>query len=218
MDVQTTNNLLKYKHDELNSSSPEYKFIKNFFDATKNVTSSHKAPADFKVYKITENSPTKVLENKHKNLMLCHGTSVKGVNGILKDGFKNSEKGLFGRGVYMTDCSCEACTWSGIRMKGLNIFLVFVNEVLVEEKLHTLDHDNPNNRLSKDFRYSTPEYLCEKHVLKNSQQITEAEYKEDALGRRYRNVPHNSSTHLDEYVADESVTVPRYLIQFRWNY
>ena len=34
-----------------------------------------------------------------KNLMLYHGTSEKGATGILKKGFRNSEKGWFGKGV-----------------------------------------------------------------------------------------------------------------------
>ena len=58
------------------------------------------------------------------------------------------------------------------------------------------------------------EHPFEKYInFEGSQQLTEADYKEDAHGRRYRNVPHTLNSHLDEYVADESITVPRYLIE-----
>ena len=47
-----------------------------------------------------------------------------------------------------------------------------------------------------------------------TQQVTKDYYKKDPLGRKYRNVPHNLNTTLDEFVADESITKPKYLIEF----
>ena len=218
MDIQTsnTNNLLKYKHEELSSNSEEYKFVKNFFDTTKLVSEFvRQMPTDFKVYNIIENQPTKVLSEKRKNLMLFHGTSSKGIEGILKEGFKNSVKGLFGKGVYMTDCSSSACYWSNIRMEGNENSYIFVNEVLESEKLLTFEHESSTQQLLQGFQHSTPKHPFEKHEIKQSHHITELDYKEDDLGRRYRNVPHNLSSYNDEYIADESLVVPRYLIIFK---
>ena len=87
------------------------------------------------MYKVNERNLVKTEGKKITNLMLFHGTSQKGATGILKEGFRNSEKGLFGKGVYMTDCLDTAIDYS----KNLNVkahnFYIFVNEVLESEKL-----------------------------------------------------------------------------------
>ena len=62
--------------------------------------------------------------------MLYHGTSQKGVTGILKEGFRNSEKGWFGKGVYMTDCSHTALKYFSMAEKYSYNRYIFVNEVL----------------------------------------------------------------------------------------
>ena len=51
----------------------------------------------------------------------------------------------------------------------------------------------------------------EKHVYDDSQQPSEEDYKEDSVGRKYRNVAHDSKSIYDEYLADETITIPRYL-------
>ena len=52
-----------------------------------------------------------------------------------------------------------------------------------------------------------------KHADFNSPQLTEGDYKEDFMGRKYRNVEIDPQWSMyDEFVADERVTVPRYLI------
>ena len=53
-----------------------------------------------------------------------------------------------------------------------------------------------------------------KHIHKSSSQATEENYKKDHKGRKYRNIPHDYKTAYDEYVAEESITIPRYLIKF----
>ena len=57
------------------------------------------------MYKVNERNLVKTAVKPVSNLMLYHGTSEKGVSGILKEGFRNSEKGWFRKGLYMTDCS-----------------------------------------------------------------------------------------------------------------
>ena len=87
------------------------------------------------MYKVNERNIVKTEGKKSNNSMLYHGTSEKGVTGILKEGFRNSEKGWFGKGVYMTDCSEIALNYN----KKFNVFAhnfyTFVNEVLESEKL-----------------------------------------------------------------------------------
>ena len=221
MDTQTNKKVYKYKLEELSSDLDEHKFIKDFYDTTREASLNNSAwlpiqipYSDFKVYKITENLPSSVLNEKGKNFMLFHGTKKEHVDSILKEGFKNSQKGWFGRGVYMTECSSVARSYTSndpfyLFTGGLRC--VFVNEVLQSEKLQTLKR----NMFHCDI-YTKPEHSFEKRVLKASEQPTEDDYKEDALGRRYRNVKFSGPESLrDEFIADESIVVPRYLIEVK---
>ena len=55
----------------------------------------------------------------------------------------------------------------------------------------------------------------EKHVKRGSPQPTKEDYKEDVLGRRYRNLEIDGKSVFDEFVAEAKVTVPRYLIALK---
>ena len=216
MDIQLTKTS-KYKFHELSSDTEEYKFVKNFFDTTKNTfdMANTASPVDFKMFKILENNPLSASEEKRNNLMLFHGTNKKGVEGILKEGFRNSEKGWFGQGVYMTDCSTTAECYC--LDEDLKVY-VFVNEVFDSEKLKTKPQrkDLFNERKVID-RDTKPEHPFQKHVYRDNQQPNEEDYKEDSIGRKYRNVPHNWMSVLDEYLEDESITIPRYLVIVKYD-
>ena len=93
---------------------------------------------------------------------------------------------------------------------------VFVNEVLNSEKLQTKQQKSKIH-FNGCYQYTKPEHMFEKHVYDESQLLTEADYKEDCIGRKYRNISHNWKSKLDEYVADETITIPRYLITMKWN-
>ena len=195
----------KYKSEKLGCDSDERKFVKGYLDKTTvNFNRSRKNLADFNVYKVTENNPIKLFGAKRNNLMLFHGTTDEGVKGILKEGFRNSEKGWFGKGVYMTDCSRTASYYCDFENK-----YIFVNEVLESDSLQTFKHGDYYSMADREFK---PEHQFEKHVFEGGQQPTETEYKEDGLGRRYRDVAVCFKSEDDEYVADERVVVPRYLI------
>ena len=92
--------------------------------------------------------------------MLFHGTSEKGATGILKEGFRNSEKGWFGKGVYMTDCSCTAFNYASMAEDNSNIRYIFVNEVLVSEKMQIFEFDQ---NYAKEVS-TKPKHPFEKHV------------------------------------------------------
>ena len=206
----------KNKCRKLRCDSKEHKIVKDFYDKTtvsEKLSSSylknHPQPTDcIYVYTIMESNKTKMLKEKRNNLMLFHGTNSIGVEGILTEGFKNSTKGWFGKGVYMTDCQNIARFYSGTECKDDCVYM-FVNEVLKSDNLKTFrrcksslmgDHDNK------------PDYQFEKHTLKWSQKLTEKDYKEDSLGRKYRNIKVNKISQYDQYLADESLVIPRYLI------
>ena len=58
-----------------------------------------------------------------------------------------------------------------------------------------------------------PEHPFEKHTYDKNLQATEADYKKDTVGRKYRNIPHCSSSAIDEYLANENLTLVIYLYQ-----
>jgi len=206
--VVITDDSFKYDFELLDSSSNEFKFIKKFIKITA-MNAMNRNEKVLQIHKVTQKNPTSLMDNKRNNLMLFHGTNEKGVEGILKEGFKNSEKGWFGKGVYMTDCSTAAVGYS-IGAQNNRIKYVFVNEVLKSETLKTFVFYN-----LKGNTYTKPKHQFEKHVFLASRQKTEVQYKEDDLGRRFRNVPHSEYSALNEYLADESITIPRYLIEFK---
>ena len=154
----------------------------------------------------------KALKEKQSNLMLFHGTNSIGAKGILTEGFKNSTKGKFGKGVYMTDCSYTAWTYSINKSKdGCNY--MFVNEVLKSDNLQTFNYGEYSN-MSGVLRHhdNKPKHQFEKHIFEGSQKLTEKDYKKDDQGRKYRNIKVSIKSQNDLYLADESLVIPRYLI------
>ena len=134
--------------------------------------------------------------------MLFNITSRKGATAILKEGFKNSARGWFGQGVYMTDCSDIALDYSGECNPEYttSYSTVFVNEVLETEKLQTYEYDS-----TEEMQHvgTSLKNQFNKHIYKSSSQATEENYKKDHKGRKYRNITHDYTTAYDEYVADE---------------
>ena len=215
----------KYKCEKLGVDSDEWKTIRDFFNRTTANSTKWEYSPGFNVYKIMETSPSKQLEEKRNNLMLFHGTNIKGVEGILKEGYKNSKIGWFGKGVYMTDCPNTAWNYSNGKSMAVtsgnaatffssfdeNTY-IFVNEILDSGSLKIIKHSkNSNNErmFDRDFK---PKHMFERHVFGVSQKLTEKDFKKDDLGRKYRNVAIKNGSEVDEYVADESIVLPRYLI------
>ena len=205
----------KYKCKKLDCDSAEHKIVKNFYNkttVTKKSCQKYHLPAGFNVYKIVENNPKTNLKEKRNNLMLFHGTNSIGVERILKEGFKNSTKGWFGKAVYMTDCSYTAHHYSNKKCKDGNDYL-FVNEVFDSDSPEIIQHGRYHEymfgAIDCDFK---PKHPFEKHVYEGSQQLTEKDYKKDEQGRKYRNIEVKGISEEDEFVADESIVIPRFII------
>ena len=186
----------------------------------------------FQIWKVIEQNTKENVDEKNNNLMLFHGTSHEGVAGILKNGFKNSENGKFGNGVYMTESSDTASYYSNVKLFLKNVDFIFINEVLKSENLQTFVYkrslnlvtyvdDKPINSLSKYTYSSSPikrdtplNIPFTKYMDVLSSEITEENYKEDPTGRRYRNIAVDENSMKDEFIADADVVVPRYLISY----
>ena len=213
-----TDETFKYKLKRLGLNEGEFKSIKEFFDLTVYPVRNKELCQikDFRIYKVFENNPRKTEDKKSNNLMLFHGTNKESATGILKTGFENSESGWFGKGVYMTDCSDVAQEYAFDKnddnLVGSRFFnYIFVNEVLESEKLQIHIYDNDLFEMDEG---NTAELLhpFQKHVRPYSPQLTEGDYKKDLMGRKYRNKKIDSLNEHDEFVADEKITIPRYLI------
>ena len=91
-----TDKSFKYDYEKLDPASEEFNFLQEIFMSTflfKAYTGTEVAH----LYKVNERNLVKNEGKKSNNLMLYHGTNQKGVTGILKEGFRNSEKGSLER-------------------------------------------------------------------------------------------------------------------------
>ena len=228
----------KYNLQLLKETSDEFKLVKEFFNTTS--TGHHFNTLELsQVYKVIEQN-TKDTDNvKSSNLMLFHGTSEKGVAGILETGYRNSEAGDFGRGVYLTESPDLASIYSAGRNPAPNIGkktnFIFVNEILESQKLKTIFHHDLSLLSIRDpmYRYSFRYLMDESHDIeftkfvnklnmdvseeqyrKDRLEKADEEYRKDHLGRRYRNTAVDKKSKLDHFVADCQVTIPRYLIVY----
>ena len=207
MDIQTDKSY-KYDYEKLDPASEEFNFLNETFMSTflfKGNTGTEVAH----IYKVNERNIVKTAVKPVSNLMLYHGTSEKGATGILKEGFRNSEKGWFGKGVYMTDCSDTAIDYSKNLDVNAHNFYIFVNEVLESETLQTFTFDYDVVCERGDVN-TQPKHYFEKYFCNWSRQPTKEDYIIDFEGRRYVNTPKRSLN--DEYIAEASFTIPRYLI------
>ena len=100
MDI-ITNKSYKYDVRRLKRESGEFKTVKEFFDNSRifNKADAMEPTLNLRLFKIVENKPTDTKVKHQNNLLLFHGTSEECMNGILRNGFKNSEKGWHGKGM-----------------------------------------------------------------------------------------------------------------------
>ena len=148
--------------------------------------------------------------------MLFHGTSASNAMGIIKGGFKQSVKGAFGPGVYLTSSSmCAAkysekksatdqCKkWCKILPGSLKISCL-VNEILQSEKMNVPDLEL--RRRTADNGHITKYFEV--------REVSNQTYEKDSRGRRIRSSRSVESDDYNHYVADERFVVPRYFVQF----
>ena len=200
----------KYDYEKLDPASEEFNFLKETFMSTYFGLLICLKFNNFHIYKVNERNPVNTAVKPVNNLMLFHGTSYKGVTGILREGFRNSEKGWFGKGVYMTDCSEVAIRYAAYNAEySFSNYFIFVNEVLESEKLQTFTFDR-NVMYERGDVSTQPKHQFEKHISKLSLIPTKKDYTVDVEGRRYVKI-HEANVY-DQYIAKASVVIPRYLI------
>ena len=150
--------------------------------------------------------------------MLFHGKSRKNASGILQYGYKNSEEGLFGAGVYNTECTDQAIHYSDnqtIKQGGYyeSELFVFVNEMLNSEEWERITFRDYNSYYVNPLTNSPGLHLSKYHRHVNSPKPTVEDYKRDVNGRKYRCTATSKWSLCDEFVADSSLVKPRYMIK-----
>ena len=108
-----------YAIQQVVSTNDDYILIKKCFEAT--MLNCVKANVR-KIYRAVIRGNKS--EQKSDNLMLFHGTTRANVVGILEEGFKPSTEGKHGPGVYLTECSSAAVTFSSKKVSGLTDYNV----------------------------------------------------------------------------------------------
>ena len=199
----------KYNLQILEPTSDEFKFVEHFFKtSTIKFLIDHATLNNFQIWRVIEQNTKAKFDEKSNNLMLFHGTSQKSVAGILENGFKNSEEGKFGKGVYMTESSETASIYSCLKFPK-NVRFIFVSEVLESQKLETILYSKIVKSRDSPLKNAFSKYM---HV--RSPAITEDNYKKDHKGRRYRNIAVDENSEYDEFVADSKIVIPRYLVSY----
>ena len=213
---------------EMRAKDNDYKLIEKCF-VDKMLKPSSEIPS-YEVYKlkIYRVKPRKCIEkkqNKNENLLLFHGTDHAGTVGILEQGFKPSISGKYGPGVYLTERSHCATSFS-IRKNGEDCLFkrakdfntkqefnkenfVFVNEI--SNKLEHIVVSNKNQFLITKVKR---QHEFEKYTIKKSDENDSVEnYEKDTCGRKIKVCNGNLGDEDDYYVCDEKLVIPRYLVQ-----
>ena len=113
----------------------------------------------------------------------------------------------------MSDCSDTAYIYSvpDYYINDKFRVFIFVNEVLGSNELKTFKYSSYNEIRREKKPPKSP--FC-KHMFQKSEHIAKKRFKQDASGRLYRNKEVSKLSIMDEYVADQSLVKPRYLIEF----
>ena len=207
----------KYSITPIERSSVKFEFLRRFLKGT--------VVKDFgSVYLLKNVTAYEVIENLKRadvdhtnNKMLLHGTPVKNSAGILREGFKNSEDGRYGRGLYLTACSDVAITYSDVRNeKDAGKHCIFITEVL-----NSQDMEYENQWGEPELIEEQRNQKLEEHPFSFFQSLdseepedNEENFKRDEKGRVYRFAPFRRWNVFDEYRVDARLVKPRYYLEF----
>ena len=219
----------KYKLEQLQGDDDDFKLLENtinYKDMPKvtsigNNTTVEVMPKVLKIYRVVANGSASASDRS--KVLLLHGTKAANVGGILKTGFKPSERGCYGPGVYMTDSFSYACNYgkgSFVQESGVvkKFRYIFVNEVekvegrAAPEHLENATYEQylKNSPFVKVFNNSLVAFLCGKVAnLEDSfcdvfdskdRKISQGTFVKDRVGQKI-------------ILAHHSLVVPAYLIE-----
>ena len=197
-----SNNSLYYL-EALAESSRDYQLIEKSFNNTGKTFLNMSKRSELiieKVYRIRSRRPKKVINSS--KILVFHGTPRKNVPGILTSGFKSSETGRFGPGVYHSNFVGKSLLYSSFSsffppfLGGNEDFFIFVNEL-------------PIKYLYEKSVEESPETYCRKYLCTDDEQPEV--YERDSDGS-FINVAIERNYDHPEFVASSNIVVPKYFV------
>ena len=207
----------KYNIRSLRSTTEKYKILIQCFNSSivKDYGPLYTIE-EIKIYRVRETNSENFSDKNNNNLVLYHGTSFNNSAGILKNGFRISQRGYYGQGVYLTECTDLAIHYSRRQnnISGSNEKnYVFMNEVFNKNDLKT-----PVFPISTNVSSTSPlTHSLIKYEFKRSLNKSKKHYIFDSNGLKYRSSPVNIWSSMDEYVTAADSLKPRYLFEFKSN-
>ena len=204
----------------MESTNDDYKLIKKSFEKgmyTKYDTVTHK------IFRVIERDSESAIEQIDENMLLYHGTSSLACTSILREGFRPSTIGWYGRGVYLTASPSTACSFSRQRTcsdatgkspqssageEKIVLLGVLVNEVLQSKKLKIAKYDS---RISYQFA----QYIRYGNIPNDYEGEI---HEKDSNGNRIRTSREKKRDKNNHFVCDDKYVKPRYYIQFFQTY
>ena len=208
----------KYNLRPVRSTTEKYKFLIQSFNSSivKDYGPLHTLE-EMQIYQVRETNLENVSDknNNKNNVVLYHGTSFDNSAGILQNGFRISQRGHYGQGVYLTECTDLAIHYSRRQnnISGSNEKnYVFMNEVVTKKHLITCVFPIPPKSKTSPLTYSFTKYYFKRSINENKKH-----YIFDSNGLKYRSSPVNIWSSMDEYVTAADSLKPRYLFEFKSN-
>ena len=128
---------------------------------------------ELEVFQVYQNFKTQKRSLKNSEYIF-HGTNINGISGILQYGCKNSNKGWYGRGFYMTHLVDAAIYYSNRKSKNDDYNYIIVVDVIntTKEKKFIFDENTKqiNKRTYEQFEYKQITHKSSA-IHKNSKKI-----------------------------------------------
>ena len=215
----------KYKLETLNDDNSDFMTLKSALNLNQasfyfyGLTNCGKINT-LRIYRVSPNSnaETSSSDSNSSQILLLHGTKAPNVEGILKTGFKPSEKGKYGPGVYLTNSFDYAYRFANCVAQENGIIkrlrYIFVNEINRADV--TVSPGNCKKIVSFD------EYLKKKPsviVVDGYRRVNFSESpkdKQDSLNRKIEQGSFRKNyLHQKIVLAHDSLVTPAYLIEIQ---
>ena len=174
----------------------------------------------YKIFRVIErdNSDSEI-DKKDENMLLYHGTNSLACTSILREGFRPSSTGWYGRGVYLTASPSTAYYFSRLKSysdvagkslqsnsseEKLVLLGVLINEVLQSHKLKVAKFD-------RTIKYQFAQYIRYGEIPNDYHKEI---HEKDSNGKKIRTSRAKKRDKYNHFICDEKFVKPRYFIEF----
>ena len=174
----------KYKLKLLKNIDPDYKLIESSINFNNDITTNknyryqldvRRKTNGLKIYRVLSNDIISTRSSDCDQILLLHGTKAQNVEGILKTGFKPSQTGSYGPGVYLTNSFDYAYNYSKSYA---------TEEKVIKKFRHFFVNNVPNpGKCVLDSQYLTKTISFNDYLHK---QPTVKMYKYNLVGKQFK--------------------------------